>query len=127
MTQNNRILAINPGHNGSAAYIVDGELIFYSEEERLSRNKYDGNPFMSMLEAIKLGVDVLVIGGTSVEYSKLPWTGEDAYTALVRKFNPKVRVIMLGHEHHLSLLLLSLLMVQVHTTVLHRTSKAQDK
>lgn len=101
MTDKNRILAINPGHNGSAAYVVDGELIFYSEEERLSRNKYDGNPFMSMLEAIKLGVDVLVIGGTTTEYSKLPWTGEDAYTALVRKFNPKVRVIMLGHEHHL--------------------------
>lgn len=101
MAKKNRILAINPGHNGSAAYVVDGELIFYSEEERLSRNKYDGNPFMSMLEAIKLGVDVLVIGGTTTDYSKLPWTGEDAYTALVRKFNPKVRVILLGHEHHL--------------------------
>ena len=101
MTQNNRILAINPGHNGSAAYIVDGELIFYSEEERLSRNKYDGNPFMSMLEAIKLGVDVLVIGGTTTDYSKLPWTGEDPYTAVVRKSCPNVKVTNLGHLHHL--------------------------
>ena len=51
------ILAINPGHNGSAALISDGEIVFYGEEERFSKMKYDGNPFMSMLEAIKLGVE----------------------------------------------------------------------
>lgn len=96
-----RILGINQGHNGAAAYVVDGELQFYIEEERLSRMKYDGNPFRGMLEAIKSGVDVLVIGGTSNDNPRLPWTGEDVYTGLVRKFNPGVKVITLGHEHHL--------------------------
>ena len=96
------ILAINPGHNGSAALVSDGEIIFYAEEERLSRMKYDGNPFRAMLQVLEsTHVDELVIGGTSPDFSKLPWTFEDAYTALVRKYNPKVKVTNLGHQHHL--------------------------
>jgi carbamoyltransferase len=96
------ILAINPGHNGSAAFTSDGELLFYVEEERLSRSKYDGNPFRAMLTILQsFSVDELVIGGTSDQLHQLPWTGEDAYTALVRKFNPNVKVTKLGHLHHL--------------------------
>jgi len=96
-----RILGINQGHNGAAAYVVNGKLEFYIEEERLSRSKYDGNPFRGMIKAIERGVDILAIGGTSPENPRLPWTGEDPYSALVRKFNPKVRVINFGAEHHL--------------------------
>lgn len=97
------ILAINPGHNGSAALVSDGEIIFYGEEERFSRMKYDGNPFKSMLCALtNYPIDELVIGGTSNELSQLPWTGEDAYTAMVRKFNPSVKVTKMGERHHFS-------------------------
>jgi carbamoyltransferase len=96
------ILAINPGHNGSACLLIDGEVVYYAEEERLSRMKYDGNPFRAMLECLQsYPVDELILGGTSPEFSKLPWTMEDAYTALVRKFNPKVIVTNMGHQHHL--------------------------
>jgi carbamoyltransferase len=95
------ILGINPGHNGSAALLIDGELEFYIEEERLTRSKYDGNPFMGILEGLKHGVDVLVLGGTSSQFPQLPWTGEDPYSALIRKHNPKVQVINLGHVHHM--------------------------
>ena len=95
------ILAINPGHNGSAALLIDGELKFYIEEERLSRSKYDGNPYMGILEALKYGVDVLILGGTHPDFPQLPWTGEDPYSALVRKHNPNVKVINVGHGHHL--------------------------
>jgi carbamoyltransferase len=96
------ILGINQGHNGAAAYVVDGELKFYIEEERLSRQKYDGNPFRGMLEAITSGgVDVLVIGGTSPQNPQLTWTGEDVFTGLVRKFNPNMRTINVGSQHHL--------------------------
>ena len=96
-----RILAINPGHNGSAAYLVDGELQWYIEEERLSRQKYDGNPFRAIELALQTGVDALVIGGTSPELPSLPWTGEDPYTAMVRKHNPNVQTLNVGNEHHL--------------------------
>lgn len=96
------ILAINPGHNGSAALVSDGEVKYYVEEERLSRMKYDGNPFRGMLDIMqKWHVDELVIAGTGQEEHHLPWTGEDAYTALVRKFYPNVKVSRIGHEHHL--------------------------
>lgn len=100
MTYN--ILAINPGHNGSAALVSDGEVKYYVEEERLSRMKYDGNPFKGMIDIMqRWHVDELIIAGTGQEDHKLPWTGEDAYTALVRKFYPNVKVSKIGHEHHL--------------------------
>lgn len=96
------ILGINPGHNGSAVLVADGEVVYYIEEERLSRQKYDGNPFRGMLDIMsKWHVDELVIAGTGQEEHKLPWTGEDAYTSIVRKFYPKVKVTKLGNEHHL--------------------------
>jgi carbamoyltransferase len=95
------ILAINPGHNGSAALLVDGEIKFYIEEERLSRTKYDGNPYRGILEAIHHGIDIIVLGGTHPEFPSLPWTGEDPYSALVRKFHPNVQVLKLAHIHHL--------------------------
>jgi len=96
------ILAINPGHNGSAALVVDGEIVYYSEEERLSRMKYDGNPFRAMVHVlINHVVDELVIGGTTDQLAQLPWTGEDAYSALARKFNPNIKITKLGSLHHL--------------------------
>jgi len=95
------ILGINPGHNGAAALLVDGNLEFYIEEERLSRSKYDGNPFRGILKALEYGVDILVLGGTSPQFPQLPWTGEDPYSALVRKFNPDVKVINAGNTHHM--------------------------
>ena len=96
------IMAINPGHNGSVALVSDGKIIYYCEEERLSRLKYDGNPFRGMIKILEeYAIDELIIGGTSPELSKLPWTGEDAYTALVRKYNPQIKVTIMGHQHHL--------------------------
>jgi len=96
------ILAINPGHNGSCALVIDGEVVFYSEEERFSRLKHDGNPFKTMITVLLNNrIDELIIGGTNSELPHLPWTGEDPYSALVRKFNPQVKIINLGHLHHL--------------------------
>lgn len=96
------ILAVNPGHNGAAALVVDGEIVYYTEEERLSRMKYDGNPFRAMIHIlVNHKIDELVIGGTNPQTHQLPWTGEDSYTALVRKFNPNVKVTNLGSLHHL--------------------------
>jgi carbamoyltransferase len=95
------ILAINPGHNGSTALVSDGKIVFYGEEERFSHMKYDGNPYKSMLHALtNFKIDELVIGGTHEEYGSLPWTGEDSYSALVRKFNPNVKITKMGQRHH---------------------------
>ena len=60
------ILGINPGHNGSAALISDGEVVYYLEEERLSRWKYDANPFRAILDIVsKWHVDEIVVAANS--------------------------------------------------------------
>ena len=97
------VLAINPGHNGSAALVVDGKLEIYIEEERMSRMKQDGNPFKSMIWIMQHHrIDALILCGTGSEPEKspLPWTGEVSYHALVRKFYPHVKVISFGDYHH---------------------------
>ena len=100
MTYN--VMAINPGHNGSAALVVDGKLELYIEEERFSRSKYDGNPFKAMIFIMdRYHINEFVIGGTGQENHSLPWTGEDSYSALVRKYYPKAKIHKFGHEHHL--------------------------
>jgi len=97
------ILGINPGHNGSACLVADGELVYYLEEERLSHMKYDGNPFKSMIDIMsRYHVDELVIVGTYPDHPILGWTMEDVFTGLVRKFYPNVKTTLLGHEHHLT-------------------------
>jgi len=100
MTYN--VMAINPGHNGSAALVVDGKLEYYIEEERLTRYKHDGNPFRAMLYLMEdHHIDELIIGGTGQEDHQLPWTGENSYQSIVRKFNPNVKVISCPDEHHI--------------------------
>ena len=95
-------MAINPGHNGSAALVIDGKLEYYIEEERMTREKRDGNPFRAMLYLMEdYHIDELVIGGTGQEDHRLPWTGENSYASLVRKFNPNVKTTVVWNEHHL--------------------------
>jgi len=46
------IAAIARGHNAGVALLKDGEVVFSIEEERLSRHKYDGGPFASMIKIL---------------------------------------------------------------------------
>lgn len=98
------VLGIHPGHNSSAALLSDGKLIYYLEEERLSRFKRDGNPFRVIIDICsKYKIDELIIGGTNEPFESniLPWTAEVPYAALVRKYNPDVKISWLNQEHHL--------------------------
>jgi len=82
------VLGINPGHNGSAALVSDDKLMFYVEEERLSRMKYDGNPFLGILQIMEdYPLDIIAIGGTFDKESLgvLSWTGGDPFSTLIRK------------------------------------------
>jgi len=98
------ILGIHPGHNSSAALISDGELVYYLEEERLSRLKRDANPFRAMVDICsKYKIDELIIGGTNdpFEHNLTIWTNENYFSNLVRKYSPKVKTSTLHLEHHL--------------------------
>jgi carbamoyltransferase len=100
------LLAINVGHNGATALYKDNELIFYIEEDRLSRMKYDGNPFLGLEKAFEYTdhVDFLILCATRNAFGLVPWTGEDAYSCYVRKKQPghKLETIKLGDDHHLT-------------------------
>ena len=97
------ILGIHPGHNGSAALVSDGKLVYYLEEERLSRQKRDGNPFRTMIDICsKYKIDELIIGGTNDDFENniMPWTGESPYGALIRKYNPNLKIFWANTQHH---------------------------
>lgn len=104
---NYNILGITPGHNGSVALVSNGELVFYLEEERLSRIKYDGNPLKSLLNILsKYSIDELVI--TGVEEGFIPKVPpppieQDVYSHLIQKFQQKIiKTIPFWQEHHLA-------------------------
>ena len=42
------IVSCSRGHNASTTLLVNGEIIFYLEEERLSRWKRDGTPLLGL-------------------------------------------------------------------------------
>ena len=85
------ILAVARGHNGSTTLMVDGEIVFYVEEERLTRFKYDGSPMLGILKAFEYvdHIDHLVVCHTHRSGPNLDWTGEHMYEGFVRKIARK--------------------------------------
>lgn len=107
------IAGIARGHNSAVCLLKDGELIFSIEEERLSRHKYDGGPFASMIKILEYTkkLDYLVIAHTQPleDAGKIDFTGDDIYTGIARKLGLIRRkediynhpqVIDLSKEHH---------------------------
>jgi carbamoyltransferase len=99
------ILGVSVGHNSSVALISDGKLIYYLEEERLSKRKRDFNPFRAMIDILsKYKIDEIVTVGTNhfPEHVVLVGDGESPYYSLARKFYPEVKFTKLNHLHHLT-------------------------
>ena len=83
------ILSVARGHNGSTTLLVDGKVIFYLEEERLTRNKYDGAPLAGISKAFEYvdHIDHMIICHTHRDGPVLDWCGEDAYHGWARKLS----------------------------------------
>jgi len=109
------IAGIARGHNGGVCLLKDGEVVFALEEERLTRHKYDGGPFATMLKILEYTdeLDFLIVAHTqNLQYTagKIDFSGDDVYTGLARKLglikrqpfngNPHPQVIDLSHIHH---------------------------
>ena len=116
MKKNNDIwiAGIARGHNAGVCLLKNGEIIFSIEEERLTRQKYDGGPYASMIKILEYTdkLDYLVVAHTQnlkdtagmVDYS-----GDDVYTGLARKLGLIDRkqdnrnhpqVIDMSNQHH---------------------------
>lgn len=106
------VAGIARGHNSGVCLLKDGELVFATEEERFSRQKYDGGPLASMLKIKEYTdkIDYLVIAHTTELGSagKIDYSPDDVYTALARKvglIEPHVglnhpQVVDLAFMHH---------------------------
>lgn len=97
------VLGIHPGHNSSAALVSDGKLIYYLEEERLTRIKRDYWPFKTIIDVCsRYKVDELVIGGTK-DPNEIFYTsvGEGIYASLVNKYHNSVNTHLVNDKHHL--------------------------
>ena len=97
------IASIARGHNASTTLLKDGEVVFYLEEERLSKKKYDGSPLLGLMEVFKHvdKIDHLVVCHTHEHGPQLDWTGENLYEGFVRKLAKKDFVFQL-HEFYLN-------------------------
>lgn len=108
------IAAIARGHNAGVCLLKNGEIVFSIEEERLSRKKYDGGPYSSMVKILNYTkkIDYLVIAHTqSLQETagRVDFTGDDVYTGLARKLglidrNADIynhpQVIDMSSQHH---------------------------
>ena len=107
------IAAIARGHNSGVCLLKDGELVFALEEERLSRNKYDGGPYACMVKILDYTdkLDYLVVAHTQSlsQAGTVDFTGEDVYSGLARKLglidqkadpHQHPQVIDLSRTHH---------------------------
>lgn len=101
------ILGVSRGHNSGVCLLKDGEVVFSIEEERLSRNKYDGTPFAAMSAVLKYTdkVDYIVVvhtqelRGNDSAAGKVEYTGDDVYTGLARKLGLIDRKVHNLREH----------------------------
>jgi carbamoyltransferase len=108
------IAGVARGHNSSVCLTKNGNVVFSIEEERISRNKYDGGPFAAFLKILDYTdtLDFLVIAHTqslSETAGRVDFTGEDIYTGLARKLGlidrtanmyQHPQVVDLSHYHH---------------------------
>ena len=114
MQKTGYIAAIARGHNAGICLLKDGEIVFSIEEERLSRQKYDGGPYASMVKILDYTdkIDYLIVAHTQTlaeTAGRVDFTGDNVYTGLARKLGLISRkedphnhpqVIDLSHIHH---------------------------
>jgi carbamoyltransferase len=84
------IAAIARGHNAGLCLIKDGKIVVSIEEERLTRQKYDGGPYASMMliKEYTDKIDYLIIAHTQKldeTAGRVDYSGDDVYTGLARK------------------------------------------
>ena len=101
------ILGINPFHNGSVCILSDGELIFYQEEERLTRSKYDEYPFQTLIYILdNFPIHDIVTTGINIakKMAVSPFVKEPFEHLILRKlgFNNLTQIIDFSENHHLT-------------------------
>jgi len=94
-------------HNSAVTLLVDGELIFHIENERLSNIKYDSYPFhaLAKLPEYVEYVDNICLAGVGKTVPAECFTEHDIYTTFISRLNKKffnhtIQVHDLWDQHH---------------------------
>jgi carbamoyltransferase len=94
------IAGISTGHNAATCLLKNGEIVFYIEEERLSRKKYDDTPFLGILKILDY-TDRLDFLGISHHSSIDDITkNECAILALKLKLITDFKQVLFPEQHH---------------------------
>ena len=94
------IAGISTGHNASTCLIKNGEIVFYIEEERLSRSKHDDFPFLGILKILDYTskIDYLAIStGGGYFNETIPFIKFAIKLGLINNFNQ----VSHNNEHHI--------------------------
>jgi len=94
-----RILGISPMHDSSVAIIHNGQVEYFSKEERLTRKKRDMRPYLSFDNALKYSkgkIDYVVISSPN----KNDNLNKELEIYIKKKLD--VKIIRLCDHHHLS-------------------------
>ena len=87
------IAGVATGHNAGVCLLKDGEIVFSVEEERLSRDKHDGGPLLSMMKILDYTdkLDYLVVAHLMTDPSDyrqitvFEYTREPIYQGIARR------------------------------------------
>ena len=94
-----KILGINLSHNGSVCVLDDGEIVFFLEEDRLSKVKHDPHP-INLLKTIstKFNIDQISISGIDGFISNLFYFKSIKF--LFQEYFPQIPVYNYFRYHH---------------------------
>jgi carbamoyltransferase len=94
------ILGLNFSHNGSACVLSDGKIVFFLEEDRITRIKHDSIP-IKLLEYISKTFKIDKVATSGIyDYPFSYVSGED-YNIIINKYFPKSEKISYFDHHHL--------------------------
>ena len=96
-----KILGINISHNGSVCILDDGEIVFFLEEERVSRCKVDGFAFEVILKYISKNyqIDEVAIAGLTHQWNPKLFK---LYKLFLNSLFPNTKIHDFLKYHHLS-------------------------
>lgn len=101
-------VGISRVHNSAVSLLHDGDLIFHTENERLSNIKYDAFPFhaLSKLTQYTTQIDNVCLAGVAKTVPCENYTDLDVYTTYIKHlgktfFNNDITVYDLWEHHHL--------------------------
>jgi carbamoyltransferase len=103
------ILGISPHHHSSVCLLQEGEIIFFSQEERIYRKeKYCSHPFKTIIDVIQHNhIDYIAQSSPGVGFPHTnmldPITSDSSYfDMLITRYHPEALFKDYGDTHHLT-------------------------